>query len=150
MKRLLCLAVLSMLTMLVLAPAAMAQADRNCSDFATQPEAQAVYDQDPSDPNGLDADDDGIACETLPSGETEDGNMMEDEVASDDDSAAAQYDDSAAAQYDQYDVEASTATATASAEALPKTGGSSFLAVAVGVLLIGSGLVSVAVLRRAS
>lgn len=43
--------------------------DLDCADFATQEEAQAVYNQDPSDPNGLDADFDGIACEeSLPSG----------------------------------------------------------------------------------
>lgn len=46
--------------------------DLDCSDFATQEEAQAVLDQDPSDPHGLDADGDGIACESLPSGEPED------------------------------------------------------------------------------
>lgn len=39
----------------------------NCSDFRYQEEAQAVYDQDPSDPNGLDGkDNDGKACEDLP------------------------------------------------------------------------------------
>jgi hypothetical protein len=43
-------------------------ADQNCSDFDTQQEAQAVYDQNTSDPNGLDRDDDGIACETNASG----------------------------------------------------------------------------------
>lgn len=53
---------------LLFAPAAGAQGDLDCSDFATQEEAQAVYDQDPSDPHGLDSDGDGIACETLPSG----------------------------------------------------------------------------------
>jgi hypothetical protein len=42
-------------------------ADLNCSDFKYQEDAQAVYDQDPSDPNGLDGDDnDGKACESLP------------------------------------------------------------------------------------
>jgi hypothetical protein len=45
-------------------------ADLNCSDFATQAEAQAVYNADPSDPNNLDRDKDGIACETLPGGGT--------------------------------------------------------------------------------
>jgi hypothetical protein len=41
--------------------------DKNCSDFKYQEDAQAVYDQDPSDPNGLDGKDkDGIACEALP------------------------------------------------------------------------------------
>ena len=38
--------------------------DYDCSDFQTQSQAQAVYDQDPSDPNGLDREGDGIACET--------------------------------------------------------------------------------------
>ena len=39
--------------------------DLNCSDFGSQAEAQAVLDQDPSDPHGLDGDNDGIACESL-------------------------------------------------------------------------------------
>ena len=42
--------------------------DLNCDDFATQAEAQAVLAADPSDPNNLDADNDGQACESLPSG----------------------------------------------------------------------------------
>src|SRR5699024_3483590 len=42
--------------------------DLDCKDFATQEEAQAVLDADSSDPNGLDADNDGRACESLPSG----------------------------------------------------------------------------------
>lgn len=37
--------------------------DRDCADFATQADAQAALDADPSDPENLDADDDGIACE---------------------------------------------------------------------------------------
>ena len=49
-------------------PSAFAQEDLDCADFATQEEAQAVLDVDPSDPNGLDADSDGIACEELPGG----------------------------------------------------------------------------------
>lgn len=39
----------------------------NCSDFSYQEEAQSVLDQDSSDPNRLDGDNDGIACESLPS-----------------------------------------------------------------------------------
>lgn len=35
----------------------------NCPDFASQANAQAVLRADPSDPNRLDADKDGIACE---------------------------------------------------------------------------------------
>lgn len=41
--------------------------DKDCSDFATQAEAQAVLDADSSDPHRLDGrDDDGTACESLP------------------------------------------------------------------------------------
>jgi hypothetical protein len=40
--------------------------DLNCSDFQFQEDAQAVLDQDPSDPNNLDANNDGVACESLP------------------------------------------------------------------------------------
>jgi hypothetical protein len=40
--------------------------DLNCSNFQYQEDAQAVLDADPSDPNGLDRDHDGIACESLP------------------------------------------------------------------------------------
>ncbi len=42
--------------------------DLNCSDFATQEEAQEVLDANPNDPNYLDGEGDGIACESLPSG----------------------------------------------------------------------------------
>lgn len=50
-------------------PAPTKPADElNCDDFATQADAQAVLDADPSDPNRLDEDGDGIACEGLPSG----------------------------------------------------------------------------------
>lgn len=38
----------------------------NCSDFATQAAAQAVLRADPHDPNVLDGDNDGVACEHLP------------------------------------------------------------------------------------
>ncbi|MGY1741169.1 MULTISPECIES: excalibur calcium-binding domain-containing protein [unclassified Blastococcus] len=51
-------------------------ADLNCSDFATQQQAQAVLTADPSDPNNLDSDHDGIACESLASGgPAEDGTV---------------------------------------------------------------------------
>ena len=38
----------------------------DCPDFPYQEDAQKVYDRDPSDPYGLDADNDGIACEDQP------------------------------------------------------------------------------------
>jgi len=39
----------------------------DCDDFAYQEDAQAVLNADPSDPNNLDPEGDGIACNTLPS-----------------------------------------------------------------------------------
>ena len=68
MRKVSLLSLLAMLLMLAFSPTAWAQTDLDCEDFATQEEAQAVLDQDPSDPNMLDADNDGIACEALPSG----------------------------------------------------------------------------------
>lgn len=41
----------------------------NCSDFSTQPEAQAFYDKAggvKGDVNGLDGNNDGVPCESLP------------------------------------------------------------------------------------
>lgn len=38
----------------------------DCSDFDTQAQAQAVLDENPDDPSGLDGDGNGIACESLP------------------------------------------------------------------------------------
>jgi hypothetical protein len=43
--------------------------DLDCRDFVFQEDAQAFFNQDPSDPHRLDEDqgpDDGIACEALP------------------------------------------------------------------------------------
>jgi hypothetical protein len=40
--------------------------DRDCSDFSSWAEAQRFYEsQGPGDPHRLDADNDGIACESL-------------------------------------------------------------------------------------
>jgi hypothetical protein len=57
---------LSVLAVAVGAPQQATAGDLDCSDFATQEEAQENL--APGDPDGLDADGDGIACETLPSG----------------------------------------------------------------------------------
>src|SRR4051812_2882259 len=61
---------------------ANAQDDQNCSDFATQQDAQAHFDQDKSDPDNLDADNDGIACEALPDGLREDHTALGGSTAS--------------------------------------------------------------------
>lgn len=41
-------------------------ADVDCPSFEFQEDAQAVLDATPGDPNNLDSDHDGIACESLP------------------------------------------------------------------------------------
>lgn len=38
----------------------------NCANFTYQEDAQAYLNANPADPEGLDGDNDGIACETLP------------------------------------------------------------------------------------
>lgn len=41
--------------------------DRDCGDFSTHAQAQAFFEASGSgDPHGLDGDDDGEACESLP------------------------------------------------------------------------------------
>jgi micrococcal nuclease len=40
--------------------------DLDCSDFGSQQEAQEVLEEAPGDPNRLDGDGDGVACESLP------------------------------------------------------------------------------------
>jgi len=41
--------------------------DMDCSDFETQPEAQAFFEHhQPGDPHNLDGDGNGVACESLP------------------------------------------------------------------------------------
>ena len=66
-RRLIHAALLAVIAASLAAPAALAQgADTDCADYASQAAAQAALRADPSDPNGLDGDGDGIACESLP------------------------------------------------------------------------------------
>lgn len=54
-----------------LVPASASARDKDCSDFATQAAAQAYFiahGGPTSDPDSLDSDGDGVACETLPGG----------------------------------------------------------------------------------
>ncbi len=108
----------------VFTPAVFAQQDLDCADFATQQAAQAVYNQDRSDPNGLDRDDDGIACETLPNGAPE----------------------------DQTDVGGGNAgSGTPTNPTLPATGAADTalgLGLATGVALIGAGVAARTAVRR--
>lgn len=58
-----------LLTAVLIAPAQGQTADRDCSDFSNQAEAQRFYEAQggpQSDPHRLDGDNDGVACESLP------------------------------------------------------------------------------------
>lgn len=58
--------------------------DTDCIDFATQEQAQAVYDADPSDPFNLDPNGDGVACSALPSQDDLGGDAPQPDDAADD------------------------------------------------------------------
>ena len=133
MRRLLYLAVLSGAIVLVLAPAAQAQSGNlDCSHFATQEAPQAILDAHPTglDIYELDADGDGIACESLGGGALEDGT---------------------AASVQQYQPAAGTqpttpATTTGQAQ-LAETGGPSLL-IPAAALLLGSGVLGLLAVAR--
>ncbi len=146
MRRLLLLAALCALAVLALAPAAMAQTDLNCPDLS-EAEEQAVFNADPSDPNNLDANDNGIPCED---DTTDNGSYVppaEDDATpgpADDEADDVQYgaDD---VQYGADDVQYN-ATPTA---ALPETGGlTPALALVPLALLVAGGLLATRIVRR--
>jgi hypothetical protein len=90
----------------------------DCESFRTQDEAQAIYDQDPSDPYGLDEADlnpgNGLACETLPR-EIGATNATANSTASAASTASATSTASVTS--------TATASATSSASAMAETGG---------------------------
>lgn len=142
MRRLLLLAAVCALAVLAVAPGnlAFAQADLDCDDFASQAEAQAALRANPSDPNGLDGnDDDGIACESLPAPRDE-VPVQEPMGTGGGGGDGGGGTTPATAQYDQY-------TPT-SPVPLPETGGPAFLALAPLALLVGGGLVALRLVRR--
>jgi hypothetical protein len=71
LRRALPSAILGALALVAWTPTVASAVDYDCSDFATQEEAQEYL--LPGDPYGLDADNDGIACESLPSGGNDGG-----------------------------------------------------------------------------
>ncbi len=59
-------AILAVIALLLVAvSAAGAQGNLDCNDFNSRADAQANLDANPSDPNGLDRNDDGQACENF-------------------------------------------------------------------------------------
>ena len=135
MRRLLLLLALCMALALAFAPAAMAQ-DVDCPQL-TYAEAQAILAEDPSDPNGLDDDNDGEAC---------------DANAGDGSTASPMAGESASPMAEESASPTATATASASATAeadLPDTGGlSPALTLVPLALLLGAGLLSMRMIRR--
>ena len=106
-------------------PETPTQGDLDCADFASQAEAQTVLDADPTDPNGLDADNDGIACEeTFSAPPTQATQQYEQPVSQ-------------------------TPAASQTTTALPTTGGLP-LAPLAGASLLVLGLAGFAVRRRVS
>lgn len=167
MRKLLLLSALCALSMLVASPA-LAQDTLNCDDFATEAEAQAEFDSDTSDPNGLDADDDGEACEdsglapgsssassmsetasptASPTASSSASSMSESASSSASMSTSASASMSASSSASASMSASSSASASASVASLPDSGGVS-AALLLGVLLIAGGLVSLGILRR--
>ena len=140
MRRFMLLAAMCAALVLAMAPAVMAQSrgpsgadgTYNCEDFDFQEDAQAFYEQDTSDPDGLDGPigteftgEQGVACEELPSRGTGTGTT--------------------GGQYTQQPTAAQEEGGQQLMEsggdlALPATGGPS-LALLAGALLIGAGLI---------
>ena len=118
--------------MALLAPAALAQSrgpsgadgTYNCSDFDDQGQAQEFFLRaggPGSDPNGLDKNKNGIACESLPTAQPP--------------------------QTAQPQQQPQQPAASATAATLPQTGGISPL-LPVGGLLVGSGILALTISRR--
>ena len=68
---------LAAVTALLVLPGIAHAKDLNCRDFTYQEDAQAYLDAHPGDPDNLDSNGDGVACETLPRrllGRSDDGD----------------------------------------------------------------------------
>ena len=99
---------------------------RDCSSFLTQAGAQEYFAQHPGDPDKLDPDDDGVACEELPAG-----------VRSPNVPAAAGSEGTS-----------TTVGATTTTTRLVRTGSDEGPSMAMAALLIGTGGAFVAIGRR--
>jgi hypothetical protein len=143
LRKLLLLAALCMAAVLVFAPAAMAQDEFDCEDFDTQEEAQAEFNADPSDPSGLDEDDgadDGIACETLPSGGDSTATPSASPIASTTGGPLTPL---------PSDGGSPSATATPTASVLPETGGpAAAISIVSLALIVGTGIMAFGITRR--
>lgn len=92
--------------------------DLDCDDFDSRSEAQEVLDEDSDDPNNLDADGDGTACESFGYGDADDSDADDGDVDDPDDVVAG----------------------TGDKGPLPDTGGFPLLLGAAGLLLVAAAL----------
>ncbi len=104
---------------------------RDCSDFLTQAGAQEYFAQHPGDPDRLDVDNDGTACEELPAG-IAGGRTTTTTVAASGGAAAT----------------AQAGTTTTVDSRLVRTGSDEGPALAMAALLIGAGGAFVAIGRH--
>jgi Excalibur calcium-binding domain len=139
MVKLIYLAALSMLVALLCAPAALAQ-DLDCADFATQEEAQQSLES--GAPYGLDADSDGIACEELSSGGSQ--QPMTQQYMPQQQPTTQQYTPQQQPMPQQPMTQQQPMVSNAP---LPQSGGPS-LVLPAAILLLGSGILVFAGLRR--
>lgn len=114
----------------MLAGSALAQDQYDCASFGSQQAAQAELDRDRSDPNNLDADDDGIACEGLIGS----GGADEDQYTTKE-------------QPTEVDNPKSVLPDTITVKKGPDTGGPPIIMSAL-VLLVGSAILAWVILRR--
>jgi hypothetical protein len=127
--------------MLVFAPAAVAQ-DVDCPELSYE-EAQAILASDPSDPNRLDADNDGEACEQNASSSPQPAPSPAPQPK---EKEKEKFESSKESWKESYTKE-STAEKQEQRKQLPATGGTTLLLPA-GALLLGTGLIVPVVLRR--
>jgi len=132
--------------MLIFAPAAVAQ-DVDCPELSFE-EAQAILAADPSDPNRLDADKDGTACDNNAPSSQPAPSPSPQPKAKEKEKSESSTKSSKEDPKESYTKE-STATKEEQRKELPATGGTSLLLPA-GALLLGSGLIVSVVLRRRS
>jgi hypothetical protein len=123
----------------VFAPAAVAQ-DVDCPELSYE-EAQAILASDPSDPNRLDADNDGEACEQNASSSPQPAPSPAPQPKEKEKS------ESSKESWKESYTKESTAEKQEQRKQLPATGGTTLLLPA-GALLLGTGLIVPVVLRR--
>lgn len=139
------LAALAMAATLVFAPAVLAQ-DVDCSEDVPQAEEQVIFEAaGPGDPNRLDDDDDGIACEEPGgSGSTASPTPSASPIASTTGGPLTPLPSASGSPSPS-----ASATATPTASVLPETGGpAAAISIVSLALIVGTGIMAFGIIRR--